>query len=130
MIGRRSATIIRAGMTARQPSDRDERLLVAACQETFNTLLTVYQAWTASGRGTDQNSEANIFFDEELTSLAKAFGRLGSALQTCTADCLFQSSQELHRHMPDVIRCCEAQARAARHASIMSLQDDVRLFLV
>lgn len=117
-------------MNARQPSDRDQRLLVAACQETFNTLLSVYQAWTESGRGIDQNSEANVFFDEELTSLAKAFGRLGSALQTCPADCLFETSQELHRHMPDVIRCCEAQARAARRASIMSLQDNVRVFRV
>lgn len=99
---------------------------MAAFQEAFKTLVAVYQAWTESGRGLQQESKENVYYDEELVSLSKAFAGLNSALQACPADCLFQPALQLDRHMPDVLRCCEAQARAARHAVITSLQENVR----
>lgn len=115
-----------AGQCNRQPSDRDQRLLVAAFQQTFSTLVALYQAFKESGRG-QQEGQSNIFYDDELGSLSKTFAGLSSSLQSCPADCLFLPSLQPQQRIPDLIRCCVTQARTAQHALIMTLQEHVRI---
>eukprot|EP00892_Ulva_mutabilis_P002377 jgi/Ulvmu1/1213/UM109_0011.1 len=119
-----STLVAGKGPSVRQASERDQRLLVAAYEQTFSTLAAVYQAYQESGRGHEEG-QGNIFYDDELTILAKSFAGFSCALQGCPADCIFIPDLQPQTRIPDLIRCCATQARAARGALIMSLQENM-----
>ena len=88
-------------------------------ENTFDTLLEVYQALASSGRLEDV-----VFSDAELQQLCTAFASMNVVLDTTPATPLF--GEETVERLGEVLHCCGQQALSAMHDHLSTLHDDVR----
>ena len=93
--------------------------LLHTFEGTFDTLLKVYQALSASNRLEDV-----VFSDLELQQLCSAFSSMNAVLDTTPATPLF--GEETVERLGEVLHCCGQQALSAMHDHLSTLHDDVR----
>lgn len=102
------------------PQSKDQ--LLNTFEETFQTLLAVYQALASSGRLEDV-----VFSDVELQQLCTAFMSLNTGLDATPASPLF--AEDIVDRLGEVLHCCGQQAMSAMHDHLSTLHDDVCLLL-